>query len=68
MIVCTYHGGGHGGWCWEHVVPMLVAQGHRALTPDLPGSSSIAARDAHGLSLPGGVCNRYGSFAIFIDS
>jgi pimeloyl-ACP methyl ester carboxylesterase len=31
------HGGGHGGWCWEHVVPMLVAQGHRALTPDLPG-------------------------------
>lgn len=31
------HGGMHGGWCWERVVPLLEAQGHRVLAPDLPG-------------------------------
>jgi len=32
------HGGCHGGWCWEQVVPLLEAQGHHVLTPDLPGA------------------------------
>ncbi|MGE3142867.1 MAG: alpha/beta fold hydrolase [Hyphomonadaceae bacterium] len=27
----------HGAWCWERVTPLLEAQGHRALAPDLPG-------------------------------
>jgi pimeloyl-ACP methyl ester carboxylesterase len=31
------HGGWHGAWCWEHVVPLLVARGHTVITPDLPG-------------------------------
>lgn len=31
------HGAWHGGWCWERVVPLLSAQGHRVLAPDLPG-------------------------------
>jgi len=31
------HGGFHGGWCWERVVPLLEAAGHRVLAPDLPG-------------------------------
>lgn len=31
------HGGGHGGWCWDKVVPLLKARGHRVLAPDLPG-------------------------------
>ena len=31
------HGGLHGGWCWEHVVPRLEAAGHKALAPNLPG-------------------------------
>jgi pimeloyl-ACP methyl ester carboxylesterase len=31
------HGACHGGWCWERVVPLLEAKGHRALAPDLPG-------------------------------
>ncbi|WP_419827092.1 alpha/beta fold hydrolase [Sphingomonas sp.] len=31
------HGGAHGGWCWEHLVPELEKRGHRALAPDLPG-------------------------------
>lgn len=31
------HGACHGGWCWERIVPLLEAQGHRVLAPDLPG-------------------------------
>jgi pimeloyl-ACP methyl ester carboxylesterase len=30
------HGGGHGGWCWELLVPELEARGHAAVAPDLP--------------------------------
>lgn len=31
------HGSWHGGWCWEQVVPLLAAKGHRVLAPDSPG-------------------------------
>ena len=31
------HGGLHGGWCWERVVPLLEAAGHTAVAPNLPG-------------------------------
>lgn len=31
------HGALHGGWCWRKLVPLLEADGHRALAPDLPG-------------------------------
>ncbi|MGE4081153.1 MAG: alpha/beta fold hydrolase [Reyranella sp.] len=31
------HGAAHGGWCWEKVVPLLEAHGHRVCAPDLPG-------------------------------
>lgn len=31
------HGAWHGGWCWERILPLLTAQGHRVLAPDLPG-------------------------------
>jgi pimeloyl-ACP methyl ester carboxylesterase len=31
------HGGFHGGWCWEQVVPLLESAGHFALAPDMPG-------------------------------
>jgi pimeloyl-ACP methyl ester carboxylesterase len=31
------HGASHGGWCWEKVVPLLEAGGHRVCAPDLPG-------------------------------
>lgn len=37
MIFILVHGGLHGGWCWDHVVPLLKAAGHEALAPDLPG-------------------------------
>lgn len=35
-LFALVHGGAHGGWCWELVVPELEARGHRAVTPDLP--------------------------------
>jgi pimeloyl-ACP methyl ester carboxylesterase len=31
------HGAWHGGWCWERIAPLLAAEGHRVLAPDLPG-------------------------------
>ncbi|HEX2576204.1 MAG TPA: alpha/beta fold hydrolase [Aquihabitans sp.] len=31
------HGAWHGGWCWDRVRPLLEAQGHRVVTPTLPG-------------------------------
>jgi pimeloyl-ACP methyl ester carboxylesterase len=31
------HGAWHGGWCWRKVVPLLEAEGHKVLAPDLPG-------------------------------
>ena len=31
------HGSWHGAWCWNKVVPLLQAQGHRVTAIDLPG-------------------------------
>src|SRR5215472_7271788 len=31
------HGGGHGAWAWDKVVPLLHEQGHRVIAPNLPG-------------------------------
>ncbi|NDZ82563.1 alpha/beta hydrolase [Streptomyces sp. SID10853] len=31
------HGAWHSGQCWERVVPLLAAAGHRVLTPSLTG-------------------------------
>jgi pimeloyl-ACP methyl ester carboxylesterase len=31
------HGAWHGGWCWQHVTPRLLAAGHRVTTPTLTG-------------------------------
>jgi pimeloyl-ACP methyl ester carboxylesterase len=30
------HGGAHGGWCWELLIPELEKRGHAAVAPDLP--------------------------------
>jgi len=37
------HGGWHGAWCWASVTETLVAAGHAAVAPDLPGHG-LAAR------------------------
>jgi pimeloyl-ACP methyl ester carboxylesterase len=39
-VFVLVHGASHGGWCWERVVPLLEAQGHRVHAPDLPGMGS----------------------------
>lgn len=31
------HGGWQGAWCWNKVVPLLEANGHKAVAFDLPG-------------------------------
>lgn len=31
------HGGWHGAWCFERIVPLLAADGHVAVARDLPG-------------------------------
>ena len=31
------HGGGHGGWCWQRLAPLLRAEGHDVHTPTLTG-------------------------------
>lgn len=36
-VFVLVHGAWHGGWCWEKLVPILEARGHRAIAPDLAG-------------------------------
>lgn len=31
------HGAWHGGWCWEKLRPLLEAEGHTVIAPDMPG-------------------------------
>src|SRR5262245_30634428 len=31
------HGGGHGGWCWQRLSPLLRAAGHEVYAPTLTG-------------------------------
>lgn len=33
-------GAWHGAWCWTSVAPLLEAQGHRVLTPELPATGA----------------------------
>jgi pimeloyl-ACP methyl ester carboxylesterase len=41
-------GAWHGAWCWERVVPLLEAAGHRALAPELIGMGADRARASEG--------------------
>lgn len=36
-VYVLVHGAFHGAWCWQKVVPLIEAAGHRAVTLDLPG-------------------------------
>jgi pimeloyl-ACP methyl ester carboxylesterase len=36
-IFVLVHGGGHGAWCWERLVPLLREAGHEVHTPILTG-------------------------------
>jgi pimeloyl-ACP methyl ester carboxylesterase len=43
MRFIRVHGGFHGAWCWERVVPELEKLGHEAVALDLPGHGERAA-------------------------
>lgn len=42
MRFVLIHGGFHGAWCWNRVVPELNALGHDAVAIDLPGHGKRA--------------------------
>lgn len=46
------HGAWHGGWCFDGVRPLLEAEGHAVLAPDLPGMGGSDA-DLNGATLEG---------------
>ena len=37
------HGGWHGGWCWQKVIPFLEAAGHEVHAPTLTGLAERAS-------------------------
>jgi pimeloyl-ACP methyl ester carboxylesterase len=37
------HGGWHGGWCWQKVIPFLDAAGHEVYAPTLTGLAERAS-------------------------
>jgi pimeloyl-ACP methyl ester carboxylesterase len=41
-LFALVHGGGHGGWCWEDLVPELERRGHASVAPDLPFEDDTA--------------------------
>jgi pimeloyl-ACP methyl ester carboxylesterase len=43
MRFILIHGGFHGAWCWDRVIPELAALGHEAIALDLPGHGERAA-------------------------
>lgn len=38
------HGAWHSSATWKHILPLLEAQGHAAIAPDLPGAGANARR------------------------
>ena len=45
------HGGGHGGWCWRWLTPLLRAAGHDVFAPTLTGVSDRAHARLPGINL-----------------
>ena len=46
MRFVLVHGGFHGAWCWELLIPELEARGHQALAVELPGHGTRANEEA----------------------
>lgn len=46
MRFVLVHGGFHGAWCWERVIPELAKLGHEALAIDLPGHGTRRDEDS----------------------
>lgn len=43
MRFILVHGGFHGAWCWERILPELERLGHQGVAVDLPGHGTRAA-------------------------
>ena len=43
MRFILIHGGFHGAWCWDRVIPELERLGHEAVALDLPGHGERAS-------------------------
>jgi len=43
-------GAWHGAWCWQKLVPLLEARGHRVRTPELPATGGDSS-DPAGITL-----------------
>jgi pimeloyl-ACP methyl ester carboxylesterase len=54
-VFVLIHGGFHGAWCWDRLIPELEARGHSAVAADLPiddpSCSNTAYADHAGKSL-----------------
>jgi pimeloyl-ACP methyl ester carboxylesterase len=46
MRFVLVHGGFHGAWCWERVVPELERLGHEGIAVDLPGHGERVDEEA----------------------
>lgn len=44
-FIALVHGGAHGGWCWERLIPELQDLGHDCAAPDLPLGDPHGASD-----------------------
>lgn len=50
--IVLVHGHMHGAWCWEKIVPLLEAKGHKVVAFDLPArGADHTAHDAASLEL-----------------
>ena len=47
MRFVLVHGGYHGAWCWDKVVPELQALGHEAVAVELPGAGARVKEEAN---------------------
>jgi len=45
MRFVLVHGGFHGAWCWERLIPELEQRGHTAVAIDLPGHGARVRED-----------------------
>ena len=46
MRFVLVHGGFHGAWCWEKLIPELQKRGHEAVAIDLPGHGKRVNEEA----------------------
>jgi len=51
MRFVLVHGGFHGAWCWDRLIPELTARGHEAVAIDLPGAGARVDEDVEDLRM-----------------